>query len=298
MIIAGGHKCATTSLHGMLSVHPSINMSATKEPHYLARDSLQHRLHAGVWDRRQYDALWKDARSDELLGEASALYLYFAQEVVASLRREDRPMPRIVISVRNPVDRAVSSFHDVQLKNPGERAKCFRDAMDREILGGPTSLAGADSPTLHHLALGFYCDGIRTFLDAVGRDRVHLVVFDDLISDPVAVMRNLCDFLQVSAPCDESGRVGHENRGRRQWRGSQVTSLARSSAAVAVRRSMKRHAPDLHRRITKAATARLTVPAEDMSGEVAARLDQFYAAEVRRLEDLVGRDLSHWVRPP
>ena len=120
----------------MLDKHPGIEMSSVKEPHYLARRGLDGRLPDVVSDRVRYESLWTGDPS-LLRAEASVLYLLFAEEVMRTIRREFDGQPRVVVSLRNPIDRARSSYLDVRLKNPMEQAPTFEAAVAREICRGP-----------------------------------------------------------------------------------------------------------------------------------------------------------------
>jgi hypothetical protein len=291
-IIVGGHKCASTSLHAMLAAHPAILMSAVKEPHYLAAGALEHRLQSGVWNTTDYFNLWSPNGPEKLTGEASALYLYYAAEVLASIQRELPRAPKIVVSVRNPIDRALSSFRDVRLKNPGESARTFEEAITREIERGPRSLAGSGSPTMRHLALGFYSAGIDQFRSALGTSQVHVVLVDDLKSKRDTTMQEIHAFLGVT-PMSQT-QVAPRNVGGVQWRGGPVSLVARSGSAMHLRRRIGAVAPRLHRRVSDLALSRFTEPGADMSATMAGKLGDFYRGEIEALESSLGRDLSHW----
>lgn len=291
-VIAGGHKCATTSIHSMLDKHPDIQMSEPKEPHYFARRSLRNRIHKGIWSSRDYDALWSSPES--LRGEASVLYLYFAEEVALSMLAECDEPPRIIVSVRNPIDRAFSSFCDVRLKNPDESATSFESAVRRETLGDTRSLAGPGSPTLHHLALGFYADGIETFRRLLGPDHVHLILFDDLRADPGQVMRGIEDFLGIR-PSSIAHTESPRNRGGVRWRSDSFAHLTRSMNLLRARRALARKAPRLYGRLRSAALSRLTATEDGMSLDTREVLTSLYNDEVKALGRLFQRDLGFWL---
>lgn len=296
-IVAGGHKCASTSLHQVLGRHPQIAISKEKEPHYFARESLASRLVSGVWDREQYRALWSGAPYGNLLGEVSPLYLYYADEVVSAIKQEMSEPPRVIVSVRNPIERAYSSYCDVSLKNPHEPAASFSEAVKRQIERGPHRTDGVHSPTLSHLALGFYTAGLETFSKALGRENLHVVVFDDLSSSPEATVRAMEDFLEVDHSPDiaDATRV---NTGRRQWRSTVVGSAMRATPLVRARRLVKRVAPAVHKRVVDGVAERLAGPAEQMSRDTRLELVEVYRDEVLALSEFVGQDLNDWLSVP
>ncbi len=295
-VIAGAHKCATTTLHDRLDHNPAVAMSSVKEPHYLTRNACRERLHEGVWDTADYRRLWPGVGNETMTGESSVLYLAFAEELVETVRNELDAPPKFIVIIRNPVSRALSSYNDVRLKNPAETAPSFRQAVTRELERGPWRLDGEGSPTLRHLALGRYSVGLQVLIEAFGRDRVEVVLTEDFAADPDAVVRGLETFLGV--PHDEQGGVGRQlNRGGMQWRRTPVAAWARSGPAVGARRMLRQVAPRLHAWAGNRALATLTEPASPMDEDLRGMLSDLYREEVASLEKLVGRDLQHWLPP-
>lgn len=295
-LLAGGHKCATTTLHDQLSRHPQVIMSQPKEPHFLARHSLEHRLHAGVWDAGDYRRLWQaDTPKRRLWGEASVLYLAFYEDTIRAVREDLDEPPRIVLSLRDPVERALSSYVDSRLTNPRESAPFFERSVQRELLRGPRRLDGAGSPTLRHLALGFYADGVRGFMRAFGAENVKVLLFEELKADPDGTWRELQAFLGL----EETPWVTGEplNVGGREWKAGAVAAVARSRTAVRGRRLLRRVAPGIHSAVRTAALWRMTVPTQPMASEVRAVLTDLYADDVTDLSSLLGRSLDAWARP-
>lgn len=290
-LIAGGHKCATTSIHSILAQHPRIAMSSVKEPHFLARTSLEHRLASGVWSEAEYERLWDGEPADALRGEASVLYMSFADEVVRRLGELDA-QPKVILSLRHPVDRARSSYFDVRFKNPDETAPTFADAVRRELARGPWRTDGDGSPTLRHLALGRYSEGVRRLRDAVGPERLLVVLFDDFLSSPDATLAEIQEFLGIEPiTLDHAAR---ENEGGAVWRPGLASRVMRSRSAVHGRRLLKAAIPGAHRRLAKSARSRLAVSADPLEAELRAELVEFYRPEIAELETLLGRPLEHW----
>lgn len=295
LIIAGAHKCATTTLHALLAEHPDLSMSEPKEPHYLVRDACRDRLHMGVWDAAAYQACWSaDDGGSRLRGEASVLYLAFAEEATSRMLGEFDRVPKVVISLRDPIDRALSSYLDVRLKNPQESAPTFTDAVRRELDRGPWRLDGTGSPTLRHLALGRYSPGVSVFLERLGRERLLFLEMRSIVRDPQAAVTAVHEFLEIPSRPLLGGQVAR-NVGGRVWRGGLIGAVARSRPAVAGRRLLATVSPRAHARLSAVATDRLTTPAEPIDAQVRAQLRELYAPDVQQLATLTGLDLSSWL---
>src|SRR5271154_6220033 len=111
--IVGHAKCGTTALYEMLRCHPQIHMPA-KEPRFFAMkqadidDREDPDARAGVSDSpgkrprtlAGYMSLFADARADQLVGEATPLYL--RSSVAASRIAALRPDARMIAILREP----------------------------------------------------------------------------------------------------------------------------------------------------------------------------------------------------
>ena len=73
--IVGAPKCGTTSLYYYLRQHPQIFMPDYKEPHFFGKD-LNKISDEFIYDEIKYLDLFKDAKPDQKIGEASTFYLY------------------------------------------------------------------------------------------------------------------------------------------------------------------------------------------------------------------------------
>ena len=116
-LVIGAPKAGTTALHAALARHPRLYMSAVKEPKFFLSggppptkggpgDALTYREH--IWRRPDYEALFDAAPPGTLRGESTPLYLYDR----AALRRirETLPGARLIVVVRDPVERAHSNW--------------------------------------------------------------------------------------------------------------------------------------------------------------------------------------------
>lgn len=124
LIVIGAAKCATTSLHGYLDGHPSIQMArpqddgvgtnddAPKEMRFFWRDDWRDRLD---WYGSRFDA------EAPVRGEATPAYTaYPFHPGVPARIASVAPDARLVYLVRDPIDRLVA--HWVQARVDGLRA--------------------------------------------------------------------------------------------------------------------------------------------------------------------------------
>ena len=126
-LIIGAQKAGTTSLCTYLFQHPDIKPPRRKEIHYF--DSPEFGL-----GPRWYRAHFSPKRDTQLTGEASPYYLCHPH---APRRvRELVPDARLIVLLRDPVERALSHYHH-QVRH-GREPLSFEAAIDAE----PERLAG------------------------------------------------------------------------------------------------------------------------------------------------------------
>jgi Sulfotransferase domain len=175
LIVIGGLKCGTTSLHHYLNLHPEIAMSRPKELNFFVAE-LNWELGAD-WYRSHFTA------SAAVRGETSPHYTNRPRfEGVAGRMRETLGAgARVVYMVRNPVDRLLSHY----LHNVG---------------GGYESRELADAAADHQSAYvqrGRYAFQLEPYLEAFARERVLIVSREDLGADRDATVRRVFEFAGV-----------------------------------------------------------------------------------------------------
>ena len=130
-IIIGTQKGGTTSLYRYLIDHPNIAPIYIKEPHY-----FDIHFHKGIgWYRSHFPTAVEKyyarhvEKHDLITGEASPYYLFHPrapQRVAKTL-----PKAKLIILLRNPVDRAYSQYQH-QLRQPGVEPLSFEEAIAYE----------------------------------------------------------------------------------------------------------------------------------------------------------------------
>jgi hypothetical protein len=298
LFIVGAPKSGTTSLYEWLKGHPEVFMTPVKEPCYFSRDLAADKsgnfLRYEV-DRERYLALFDAAGSAKRVGEASTRYLYSTE--AAGLIAREKPDARIVAILRNPVD-MIASLHAHKLAGDTEDLPSLEDALDAEA----DRRAGRRIPRDSNPHLATYRDRARfgeqvpRWIKAFGRERVHVILFEEMIRDPATHFRRLLEFLDVDPGYQPESFAAHNPA--HGARGGMLRGLARSAPAqfVAWRvlpaligdartRSLVRRFG--HSKIRRRSVARAEVPAE-----LRHRLEHELAPDVAALSALLGRDVA------
>lgn len=291
--IVGAPKCGTTALYAYLRQHPDVFMPATKEPNFFGTD-LERRRSQGLTEA-QYLSLFEPAGSASRVGEASVRYLY--SRTAAAEIAKFSPGAKAIIMLRNPVD-TMYSMHAELVYGGSEDLADFGMALDAEPdrLEGRRIPAGANKP-----AALFYRDGAR-FTDQVaryfhelGRENVHVIMYDDFRDDPLSVYRQTLAFLGVDEGFTPQMDVINASKQPRSRFVRHLLTQPPGWLRGAVRRVLP---ADRRRRVfrsVKQLNAR-TAPRAPMDPELRHQLTAEFAPEVERLGLLLQRDLSAWSR--
>ena len=276
LFVAGAARAGTTSLWRYLGEHPDVFMTHFKEPHFFSG----HRPgpFPVVHDQDEYLRLFAKARTP-LRGEASPSYLW--SEHAAARIEEVSPDAKIVISLRDPVERAYSVYWH-RLRTGRERLG-FRAAVAAELEPG---FPRERSEYLWHLR---YAEPVARYLRLFGPN-VRVIVFEELVHDVRGQLAALFAFLGVDPAAAERIPPEAHNpfavpRGR---------LAARLLASEKTRRTARALVPyalrwPIETRLIKAR------PKPPMEPETDRLMTEFFAPDVRELAARLGRPLP-WRR--
>jgi Sulfotransferase family len=297
LFIVGAAKSGTTSLYHWLAGHPQVFMSEIKEPNYFAPDLSaegRHTLrHPDDWD--EYLALFSNANGALRAGEASVRYLY--STVAASLIAQVQPQPRIVVALRNPVEMAYSLY--LHRRAQGSE---FLATFEEAIAAEDDRHAGRRIPQGTNPRLGTYLDRARygdqlaRWIEAFGAERIHAIVFEEMVREPAPIFRAALQFLQVDPDYrpDEFRAYNPAHRER--------ATIVRRIAAHPVAQSIawgplksllgEGRTRSLAARFRRSDVFRQKMERPELGPRTRAQLIDYFAPDVARTSTLLGRDLA------
>ncbi|TFE32831.1 sulfotransferase [Frankia sp. B2] len=256
-LVIGVPKAGTTALHAALVRHPALFLPSVKEPKFFLSQGLPparggpgdaQTYQEHVWRRADYEALFDAAPAGTLKGEVTPFYLY---DLDAQNRiRRLLPKARIIVMLRNPVDRAHSNWTHLWAAGlESERDFVRACALERERRDAGWA------QFWHYVSLGLYGEQLSHLFTLFSRDQVLLLRYRDLRDSPAATLDRVCEFLGVEtglvdlvpaenvtpfvadtpvnsvlrAALRTGGRIGHHFPvpARRTFRGPLLTALQR-----------------------------------------------------------------------
>jgi len=225
-----------------------------------------------VLDWHDYLHLFSGVRHETAIGEASVAYL--ASLGAAAAIRARVPDARIVMMLRNPIDRLFGRYLAVR---DGGDAASFIEWLDRRVVedGARDTPAGPIWP-------GRYAVHLQRYLASFPAEQIRVLVYDDYVRAPRDVLRDLFQFLGV----DPEFRVDitrHHN----------VSMSRRWPALHPVLRPLRAVVPAQLANIARGwlLTPRRAAP----TGDDRAKAIEVYRDDIRALEQFIQRDLSAWL---
>jgi len=188
----------------------------------------------------------------------------------------------IIISIRNPVERAYSAYNN--LLRDGREKMDFLDALNME----EERLAKNWDWMWAYKKGGLYSDAIEHFQNNFSK--VKVVLFDDLENNPDKVVQELFDFLAVDNTIQINSETKYSHSGKPK--NSLVAILTdRNNKTIFALRKM---AMDLIPRSWLESIASKILSKDLMPEDSQKYLQKYFREDIDKLEKLIGRDLSQW----
>lgn len=289
LFIVGAPKCGTTSMSIYLRQHPDIFFPESpkdKEPYYFCTDFTSHKWR--VSDREEYLSLFAGAQDEKYVGEASVWYLYSA-EAARNIKEFD-PSARIIIMLRDPVDMMYSLYRQF-LRTANEDIPDFGEAVaaEEERKKGKRIPHNAHFPQgLFYAEVAKYSEQVKRYLDLFGKDRVHVVVFDDFISDTAGTFRRALEFLGIDPGFCPDFSVYNPAVNIKSTRLQRLVC----DLPLPVQRFAAVFPAGLRNAVKSLNYAKKDL--RGMSPETRKSLQEKLRGDVRILSSLIGRDLTFW----
>ncbi len=233
-------------------------------------------------DRAAYEALFSGWQGEPAVGEVSPEYMTNPHAVTTIARH--LPDVRLIAIVRDPVERAFSDY--LMNVRDGREHDDFASALDAQA-----ERAERGAPTGYYVSTGFYGAQLQPYLEHFGRQRLLVVLAEDLRADQDATLASIFGFLGVDParavdPGQEFNRSGVPTSAwlKAAYRlRSAVGPLAAKVVPATVKHRLDGFLQD-----------RLERP--ELDPATARRLRDLYAQDVALLERQFDLDLARWKR--
>ena len=292
-LVAGGAKAGTTSLYYYLKQHPEIFMSPEKEPHFFLAQFTQFPLRGPDDNKKKfvrtyhdYCKLFEKVSEEKAIGEASWTNLYYYEKTIPLIKKYLGD-PRIIIILRNPVERAFSAYS--MLVRQGRERSSFEDGLAQE--------ENRRSENWRHSWFykdpGFYYKQVQAYMTNFSNVKVYL--FDDFKKDPLPVVQSIYGFLGVDPSFVPKTDIRFNVSGIPRFK--LFGMLMRPGKIQDIISSVSKRVltEGVWFRLKHVLNAKFLIRPE-MRPETKQHLTDVYREDVLQLQTLLDRDLSHWVQ--
>jgi len=191
--IVGGSRCGTTSLYSYLKQHPDVFLPERKEPHYYSSQStpLPYWLLPlkSIITKQDYLQLFEDSKENMIVGDASSTYLMNLD--APKLIFEDNPNAKIIISLRNPIDRTYTAY--LAQYRSGNEKRSFGESIRRDF----SAITGEELQRQSALNSDYY-EYVKNYYHYFPKEHIKIIIFEEFIKNPKQTMKELLHFLNLS----------------------------------------------------------------------------------------------------
>src|SRR5690606_12967907 len=242
--------------------HPDIYMPPKKELHFFDKHYARGIEH--------YEACFAGWNGEAAVGEATPDYLHELYtthgEDVAALIARHLPDAKLIVSLRNPVERAYSHFMNLKAKHEHNLELTFEEKLEK--VRGEAEI----------IREGYYAEHLERYYGLFSAESILVLLYDDLVADPKGFLQKIYRFLGVDPEFESPWAEARINMavGKKH--------LARSVPLWHLSRALSRL--DMH-----GLSERIRVwnsrPEPGMSRETRRRLVETYREQNARLERLI-----------
>lgn len=298
-LILGAAKAGTTSLYQYCRQHPSIFVPELKEPRFFALEGKEIEPQDPVNQNTitqldDYQKLFAEVTTETAIGEASPAY--FPDPGAPARVAKYLESPKLIVILRNPIDRAYSHFLFAVQKGFEPPDATFLDAIHK-----PTVVVGDWVRERPYVDSGMYHLHLTRWLEEFDEEQINVCFFEDLVANPGQFARDIYAFLGVDATFQPTTDVKFAKSGVPQNRRLHQMLAHPSKLKKTIKQSLPKGVVVQLRKTlgplrTRLANRNLVKP--EMPPEARVVLSDMYRDDIEQLEELLRRDLSSWYAEP
>lgn len=287
LMIVGAQKAGTTSLKNYLGQHPALQTHHQKEFAYFVDNTEYEKGYASAL--KKYFGTCEENRM--LVAKSAGLYI---NEHAIIRLKENNPECKLVLILRNPVERTYSSY--LMEKNYGAIPEPF------EII--ETILENNDPNDWRYeffIGMSLYCRNLATLYRHFPREQVFLVRFEDLAQSSSKICTRIFEWLKIdpsfvpdtSIKHNETNVTRSRTYGKLLFRVLQNSNPIKKVARTLLRGKMEYKIGEAMRNLNKSNRKYGPIPEKTL-----VKLHHYFEPHNNELSQLSGIDFSSWNKLP
>jgi len=275
-LLVGAPKAGTTSLWEYLNNHPQVYFPEVKEPHYFSPTLPTDSYLLPIRDRKKYLKLFEGVKDEIAIGEASASYLWDPQS--AKFIHDTIPNVRIIIMLRNPVERAFSAY--LMFYSMNREKLSFGKVIRRNV---NNDLVSFDREWI--LGPGFYSEEVKRYLDIFESNKVKIIIFEEFVKEAKKQIKEVLKFLGLNENAPINVEKTFNPYGEARWSFAKTVLGSPTFSRTIIKYVRPKTRTKLRRYILKEATKPKLLEEDRLF------LEDHYYDDVKKLEKILGRKL-------
>lgn len=280
--VVGTAKAGTTSLFRYFSTHPSVYVPPNKETYFFGEYFYAD---AKINSLPEYKSLFKTVPKESICVEISTTYLY-SRNAAKEIYKYN-PDARIIMILRNPMDRAFSNYM-YRRKTGNEECTQFEEGIkmenERIVSGKPYGF--------HYTNMGFYYKQVQRYLDIFKKENVLILIFEEIKENSNLFYQRISDFMEIQYLSSFNVSKRYNKSG--EFRSERFMKLLNSDNIV--KKYFKKMIPQEKRKRLSGFFKDLNISNRkiEMKPETRIQMRDLFNEDIHKLEALTGKDLSFW----
>lgn len=283
--IVGAPKAGTTSLYHYLDEHPEIEMSSHKEPNFFSDLPIQEQ---GMYYSKnridtieKYHGLFSKEDKGVIFGEASVSYLFYNE--VAEKIKEYNLDAKIIIMLRNPIDRAFSHYL------MDYRLGLIKESFE-SIINKTSKNVNAHLFYQQYIKVSEYSNQIERYLKEFSKNNLLFIDYEEFKKDTSGIVSRVYSFLDL-----HSEHIPNVYKKYNAFTMPKNNLIRLIYSFVFIRKILNWILPE------KLITGiRSLLFKHDQQPELCKRtrtqLKQYFKADVLKLNQMIDQDFSKWIK--
>lgn len=301
--IVGAAKAGTTSLWYYLNSNSNIYMLPIKEPHYFSTDirlsnfrkdyrkkvefdpdkyfskpHLESRHIGFIEHEEDYVRLFRERKNSQIVGEASTGYLF--SEVAAENIYASNPNSKIIIILRDPIERAFSHY----LMNLKAGSTIYNNFLSEVYFDYSKKKKGWGISHLY-VEIGLYCKQIEKYKKAFPNENLKIIILEDMVCSPESTISDIFSFLGI--PYDKKLNFKKKHNASELPRSAIVPHLLKINSLFGINKIIP---SDTRKKIRNLVYTTKNLP--QLTNDDFIALKRIFIEDVLNLELLLDRELS------
>ena len=287
--VIGVARGGTTSLYHYLQQHPGVFLPKVKECNFFADvESLDKEVYSRpkpgkeyhmkiIRSKQVYDALFAEAQPGQLKGEISPAYIW--DTTSAKRIREHNRDAKIIVSLRNPIQRAYSHYL-MHFQTGYDRSKTFEEAITapkKEIWGGGNQ----------YLEMGLYHDQLKAYYDLFDPTNIKVIISEEWTKNNGEALNDIYDFLGLEPFTNPDLEESHNVSVQLKNKG--LLDLLRTET---IKKSIGKVLPERTKEKLKERVFYKESEKKPLDEATYDSLKGYFLEDIKKSEKLIGRDLG------